>query len=113
MKIPNERELQEIASNRSSDFKESMKFYKDFTKELYWVLVNDATLSSDNPLRFKKNSSWKSWLKNEKFTEKIKTIENKIVQNNVQYDLYKQTATISALSLQNVTKYEVLAGKMY
>ena len=35
MKIPNERELQEIASNRLSDFKESMKFYKDFTKELY------------------------------------------------------------------------------
>ena len=113
MKIPNERELQEIASNHSSDFKEFIKLYKDFAKEPYWFLVNDTTLSSDNPLRFKKNSSWKSWLKNEKFTEKIKTIENKIVQNNVQYDLYKQTATISALSLQNVTKYEFLTGKMY
>ena len=41
------------------------------------------------------------------------TIDNEIVQNNIQYDLYKQTATISALSLQNVTKYEFLTGKMY
>ena len=35
MKIPKERELQEIASNHSPDFKESMKPYKDFTKEPY------------------------------------------------------------------------------
>ena len=35
MKISNERELQEIASNHSPDFKESMKLYKDFTKEPY------------------------------------------------------------------------------
>ena len=54
MKIPNERELQQIASNHSSDndFKDFMKHYKYYTKEPY--LVNGATLPSDNSLRFRK-----------------------------------------------------------
>ena len=57
MKIPNKRELQQIASNHSSDidFKDFMKLYKDYTKEPYSFLVNDAILSSDNPLRIRKN----------------------------------------------------------
>ena len=56
MKIPNKRELQQIASNLSdNDFKDFMKLYKDYTKEPYLFLVNDTTLSSDNPLRFRKN----------------------------------------------------------
>ena len=57
MKIPNKRELQQIASNHSSDidFKDFMKLYKDYTKEPYPFLVNDTTLSWDNPLRFRKN----------------------------------------------------------
>ena len=56
MKIP-KRELSQIASNHSSDidFKDFMKVYKDHTKEPYSFLVNDTTLSSDNPLRFRKN----------------------------------------------------------
>ena len=57
MKIPSKRELQQIASSHSSDidFKDFMKLYKDYTKEPYSFLVNDAILSSDNPLRFRKN----------------------------------------------------------
>ena len=57
MKIPNKREIQQIASNHSSDidFANFMKLYKDYTKEPYSFLVNDTTLSSDNPLRFRKN----------------------------------------------------------
>ena len=57
MKIPNKRELSQIASNHSSDidFKDFMKVYKYHTKEPYSFLVNDTTLSSDNPLRFRKN----------------------------------------------------------
>ena len=37
MKILNKRELQEIASDHSSDidFKDFMKLYKDYTKETY------------------------------------------------------------------------------
>ena len=57
MKIPNKRELQQIASNHSSDteFKDFMKLYKDYIKEPYSFLVNDTTLPSDNPLGFRKN----------------------------------------------------------
>ena len=57
MKIPNKRELQKIASNHSSDieFKDFMKLYKDYTKKQFSFLVNDTTLSSDNPLRYRNN----------------------------------------------------------
>ena len=50
MKIPNKRELQQVTSNHwpSIDFKDFMKLYKDYTKELYSCLVNDTTLLSDN-----------------------------------------------------------------
>ena len=53
MRIPNKREFQQIASN--NDFKAFMKLCKDYTKEPYLFLVNDTTLSSENPLRFRKN----------------------------------------------------------
>ena len=57
MKIPNNRELQEIALNHSSDidFKDFMNIYKKYTEEPYSFLVNDTTLPSDDPLSFRKN----------------------------------------------------------
>ena len=57
MKISNERELQQIALNHSSDidFKDFMNIYKNCTTEPYSFLVNDTTLPSDDPLRFRKN----------------------------------------------------------
>ena len=57
MKVPNKRELQQIALNHSLDidFKDFVKIYKKRTAEPYSFLVNDATLASDNPLRFRKN----------------------------------------------------------
>ena len=57
MKIPNKKELQQIALNHSSDidFKDFMNIYKKYTKEPYSFLVNDTTIPSDNPLRFRKN----------------------------------------------------------
>ena len=50
MKIPNQREIQEIALNDSSDndFKGFKKLYSDYTKELHSFLVNYTTWSSDN-----------------------------------------------------------------
>ena len=41
MKIPNKRELQQIAPNHSSDidFKNFMKLYKEYTKEPYSFLI--------------------------------------------------------------------------
>ena len=57
MKIPNKRELQQIALNHllDIDFKDFMKIYKKYTKEPYSFLVNNTTLPSDDPLRFRKN----------------------------------------------------------
>ena len=57
MNIPNKRELQQIALNHSCDIdcKDFMKIKKKCTIEPYFFLVNDATLLSDDPLRFRKN----------------------------------------------------------
>ena len=57
MKIPNKRELQQIAISHSSDidFKDFIKIYNKCTDKPYSFLVNDTTLSSDDPLRFRKN----------------------------------------------------------
>ena len=57
MKIPNKRELQQIALNHSSDIstKDFINIHKKCTAEPYSFLVNDATLASYNPLRFRKN----------------------------------------------------------
>ena len=57
MKIPNKRELQQIALNHSSyiDFKDFIKIYKKYTSEPHSFLVNDTTLPSNNLLRFRKN----------------------------------------------------------
>ena len=43
--------------------------------------------------------------------DKIKTINNKVEQRKAQYSLDRQTATISALSSGNVSKYEFLTSK--
>ena len=57
MKILNKRELQQIALNHSSDidFKDFMKIFKECTKKPCSFLVNDTTLHSGNPLRFRHN----------------------------------------------------------
>ena len=57
MKIPSKRELRQIALNHSSDidFKDFLKIYKKCTVGPYSFLVNDTTLLSDDPLRFRKN----------------------------------------------------------
>ena len=56
-KIPNKTELQKIAINHSSDIstKDFANIYRECTAETYSFLVNDTTLASDNPLRFRKN----------------------------------------------------------
>ena len=53
MKIPNKRELEQIALNYSSDinFKDFMKIC---TSKPYYFLADDTTLPPDNQLRFRK-----------------------------------------------------------
>ena len=57
MKIPNNRELQQIATNYSSDMdlKDFVTIYKKCNTEPYSFLLSDTTLASDNSLRFRKN----------------------------------------------------------
>ena len=44
MKIPNKKELQQIVSTHSSeiDFKNFMKLYKEYTKEVFAFLVSNT-----------------------------------------------------------------------
>ena len=94
-KIPNKRELQQIALNHSSDieFKDFMNIYRKCTAEPYSFLVNDTTLPSDDPLI------------------KIMTIEDQIKDGKLQYDINSKTAKISALSSGKIDKYEYLTGE--
>ena len=56
-KIPNKRELQQIAITHSSDIssKDFANIYRKCMSEPYSFLVNDITLPSNNLLRFRKN----------------------------------------------------------
>ena len=56
-KIPNTRELQQIAINHSSGISTEgfINIYKECTAEQYSLFVNDTMLTSNNPLRFRKN----------------------------------------------------------
>ena len=57
MKIPNKRELMQIAISHSSDInaKDFIEIYRKYTDKPYSFLVIDTTLPSNNPLRFRKN----------------------------------------------------------
>ena len=57
MNITNKRELQHMVQNHSSGInsKDFIKIYTKYTTEPYSFLVNDVTLASDNPLRFRKS----------------------------------------------------------
>ena len=57
MKIPNKSELQQIAQKHSSNIstKDFINIYRKCTAKPYSFLVDDTTLASDNPLRFRKN----------------------------------------------------------
>ena len=57
MKIPNKRELMQIAINHWSDIdtKDFIEIYRKYTDKTYSFLVIDTTLPSNNLLRFRKN----------------------------------------------------------
>ena len=104
MKIWNNRELQQIAKNHSSDIstKDFENIYKKCTAEPYSFLVNDTTLASNNPLRFRKNL----------FNIYNKNHDNdQIRDEKLQYDINREAAKISALSSGKIHKYEYLTGE--
>ena len=44
-------------------------------------------------------------------TDQVKILNKKIMQNEAQYDLVREAAKISALSSNNLDKYEYLTGE--
>ena len=108
MKTPYERELRQIALNHSSDidFNDFIKIYKKCTAEPYSFLVNDATLTSGNPLRFRKNLL-------KKIYNKIMPINDQIRDERLQYDIKREAFKISALSPNELNKYIFQAKKYY
>ena len=101
MKIPNKRELQQIAFNHSSDidFQDFMNLYKKCTAKPYSFLVIDATLASDNPFRFRKNLL-------ERTQKLIMTTDDKIRDEKLQYDINREAAKISTLSSGKIGENE-------
>ena len=63
-------------------------------------MVINVTLASDNPLSFRKN-----------LKKLIMTIDDKIKDEKLQYDINREAAKISALSSGKIDKYEYLAGE--
>ena len=110
MKINNKRELQNIAINYSADidYKDFMKIYRECTEEPYSFLTSDATLPASNPLRLRKNlfHSYKIIV-----ADQLKVLDRKVKRNEAQYDLDRKAAKISALSSNNLDKYEYLTGE--
>ena len=106
MKIPNKWELQQIAFNHSSDndTTDLMNLHKKCTGKPYSFLVIDTILAWDNPSRFRKNPL-------EKIENLIMTIDDKIRDEKLQYDINREASKISALSSGKIDKYEYLTGK--
>ena len=103
MKFSNKQELQQTEFNLSSDidFKDCMNLYKKYTTKPFLFFVINTTLASDNPLRFRKNLSRKN-------IEITMTINDKIRDEKLQYDINKEAVKISALSSGKIDKYEYL-----
>ena len=82
MKNSNKREFQRIAFHHSSDIdlKEFMNLYKKCPAKRYSILVIDTTLTSVNPLRFRKNLL-------ERIQKLIMTINAKMRYEKLQYDI--------------------------
>ena len=88
MKIPNQRELQQIAFNHQIL---ALKTYWECTAKSYSFLVNDTFLAPDNPLCFKHNHL-------ERIFKLIITIDDKIRDEIVHYSINIEAAKFSASS---------------
>ena len=79
-----------------------MNLYKKWTAKPYSFLVIDTTIASDDPLHFRTNILKKKI---------IMTIDGKIRDEKLQYDINREAAKISALSSGKIDKYEYLRGE--
>ena len=102
MKISNKRELQKNTINHPSDigFKDFIMIYKTCTAEPYSFLVNDTTLPSDDPLRFRKNLL--KWY--------TVNHDDQVRDEKLKDNIKREAAKKSALSSRKIDKYEYLTS---
>ena len=81
-----------------------MNLYKKCTTKPYSFLVIDTTLTSDNPLRFRKNLF-------KKYIKVTMAINDKIRDGKLQYNINKETRKISELSSGKIDKHEYLTNE--
>ena len=93
-----------LNSTHYIDFKGFMSLYKKYTANLHSFLIIDATLASDNHSRFRKNLF-------ERIQKLIMKIDDKIIDEKLQYNIYREAAKISALSPGKIEKYEYLTSE--
>ena len=77
-------------------------------KKTYNFLTIDTTLPASDSLRFRKNDLI---LIKMTITDQINVLNKKILKNEAQYDLDRKAAKVSALSSNNLDKYEYLTGE--
>ena len=111
IKIHNKRELQIITINHWADidYKDFMKIYRKRTSEPYSFLTIDTTLPANNFFKIKKKSF--RFIIKMTLTDELKILDDKIKENQAQYDLDREAAKISALSSRELDKYEYLNGR--
>ena len=81
-----------------------MNLYKKYTTEPYSFFVIHTTLLSDSSSRFRKKLLGT-------IQKLIMTIDNKIKDEKLQYDINREAAKISALSSGEIDKYEFITGE--
>ena len=81
-----------------------MNLYKKFTAKPYCLLVIYATHASDNRLCFRKNLL-------ERIKKPIMIIDDKGIDEKLQYDINREAGKISALPSGKIDKYGYLTGK--
>ena len=81
-----------------------MNLYKNCTGKSFSFLVIDATLTSDNALRFRKNLQESIW-------KLVMTIHDRSRDEKLQYKINRKTAKMSALSSGKIDTYEYPTGE--
>ena len=81
-----------------------MNLYKTCNAKSYSFLVIDASFASDNYSRFRKNLL-------KRILKLIMRIDDKIRDKKLQYNINREAAKISALSLGKIDKYKYLTDE--
>ena len=103
MKVPSQQELQQIAHNHSSDA-EIINFMSLYAAKRYSVIANVAILESDNALCIGQNIFKRIW-------KRVMTNDDKIRDEKLQYNINRETASISPLSTGKIDKLNTLQLK--